>query len=79
MSKQREAKDRQMYVDKFIPATCSNCTHCEPVMTERLIYNDPNSWAAGTRMGLVQTSQRCGLGGFAVKKQGACNEHAGSL
>jgi hypothetical protein len=75
MSKQSEAKEKQGYVEKFIPTVCSNCAHCQPVMGERLGYIDPNSWTKGTHMAQTQVSQKCGIGGFAVKKMGSCAEH----
>jgi hypothetical protein len=75
MSKQSEAKERQLYTPKFVPGTCGNCVYCEPVMGERLTYIDPLHWSKGTHMQSVQTGQKCGLGGFAVKKHGSCTEH----
>lgn len=67
MSKQSEAKERQGYVAKVIPVVCSNCKHYHSVVTKREgmfggVYND-------------ESEKRCGLGGFAVKKMGCCNEH----
>ena len=75
MSKQSEAKEFQMYVEKVIQMTCSNCDHCEPVMGERLEYIDPRRSSLGTHMAMVQTGQKCGIGEFAVKKLATCNLH----
>ena len=75
MSKQSDAKERQMYTPKFVPMTCSNCAHVVPVMGQRLVYVNPYRSIEGTRMADVEVGQRCGLGGFAVKKMGSCNEH----
>jgi len=75
MSKQTDAKEKQGYVAKVIPMTCSNCTHCEPVMGERLAYIDPTCSAKGTHMAPTQVGQKCGIGGFSVKKLGSCNRH----
>lgn len=75
MSKQSEAKQRQVYVEKVIPMTCSNCANCEPVMGKRLAYIDPTRTAMGTHIATVQTGQECSIGGFSVKKLGSCNMH----
>lgn len=78
MSKQQEAKQRQDYVAKAIPQTCSVCIHCAPVMGDVLRYKDrTNFTTGGTHMVVEQVSQKCGIGGFAVKKMGSCSLWAG--
>jgi len=67
MSKQSEAKESQGYVAKAVPAYCMNCAHyCSDIVQRNGhfggVYHD-------------ETNRRCGKGGFAVKKQGTCNEH----
>ncbi len=71
MSKQSEAKERQGYVAKVIPMVCGNCKHYDSKITERKsvfggVWRD-------------ESEKRCGLGGFAVKKIGGCNEHLYSV
>lgn len=75
MSKQSKAKEFQVYVEKVIPMTFSNCANCEPVMGERIVYVDPLHSAMGTHMAVVQTGQKCAIGGFSVKKMASCNLH----
>lgn len=67
MSKQSESKERQCYVAKVIPMVCSNCKHYQSTVTAR----------EGVLGGVYyeESEKRCGLGGFAVKKLGGCNEH----
>jgi hypothetical protein len=67
MSKQSEAKERQMYVPKITPMVCSNCKHFDSVVTQ-----EPSQYG-GTWT--KETGMRCGLGGFKVMKMGGCNEH----
>lgn len=67
VSKQSEARVRQGYVAKVLPMVCSNCKHYESKVTTREgvlggVWHD-------------ESEKRCGLGGFAVKKMGGCNEH----
>lgn len=76
MSKQSVAKITQGYVAKVVPMTCSNCQHCEPVMGEVLRYKDPARASDGTHLVSEPVSQRCAIGGFAVKKLGSCDLHA---
>lgn len=74
MSKQSKAKEDQKYVPKAIPKTCGVCRNCAPVMGEVLRYKDPlNYTMGGTHMVSEQVSQKCGIGGFAVKKMGTCS------
>lgn len=74
MSKQQQCKDKQQYVPKAIPQTCGACRHCVPVMGEVLMYKDPLKYAmGGTHVISQQVSQKCGIGGFVVKKMGTCS------
>lgn len=68
MSKQSEAKQRQHYTPKLIPSVCCNCVHFRKDVEKRVSLGQ--TW-------LIDKSLRCGLGGFAVKKQGSCAEWAG--
>ena len=76
MSKQSDAKSRQGYTPKVVPATCGNCRNCEAVMGERLMYVDPYRSEAGTHMAMTPTSQRCRVGDFTVHRMGWCRLHA---
>lgn len=71
MSKQSEAKKHQGYVPKVIPTVCGNCKHYESKVTER------NGAFGGVWHD--ESERRCGLGGFAVKKMGGCNQHMPSV
>lgn len=69
MSKQTQAKEAQGYVPKAVPQVCCNCAHFVSDKVEREgcfggVYVD-------------EKNLRCGIGGFAVKKMGTCNEWAG--
>ena len=68
MSKQSEAKIRQDYTPKLIPQVCSNCASykCDSTKHEH---------AFGSYVKV--SNQRCGIGGFAVKKTGSCAEWSG--
>lgn len=77
MSKQSEAKERQLYVPKAIPQTCANCRHMSfdldyPAWmikeARNEIYGDEHK---------IETGHRCKIGDFAVKKMGTCNEWTG--
>jgi hypothetical protein len=70
MSKQSEAKEKQGYVEKFVPTVCSNCAHYtfDRVQTQEGTTWRPEGWFADKNL-------RCGIGGFAVKKTGSCAEH----
>jgi hypothetical protein len=77
MSKKHEAAiERQQYTPKLIAGTCGNCAHVVDVTGQRLVYVDPSNYGKGTRMAAVVVGQKCGLGGFPVKKLGSCCEHA---
>ena len=73
MSKQSQAKEAQQYVPKVIPQTCGVCRNCEPVMGEVMRYKDPTYTSDGTHMATEKVSQKCSIGGFAVKKMGSCS------
>lgn len=66
MSKQTEAKEKQGYVAKAIPQTCGNCQNFQSDKTER------EGYLGGTF--IDEKNLRCGIGQFAVKKMGTCNE-----
>jgi hypothetical protein len=73
MSKQSDAKERQMYTPKFVPMTCSNCAHMKCDMElPAWMGKQPGVWDDKYKL---EKNHRCGLGGFAVKKMGSCNEH----
>ena len=67
MSKQSEAKERQNYDPKPIHKICSNCSAFTSVVV------DVKGW--GNTVYAEEKNMRCGIGGFAVKKGGTCNEH----
>lgn len=67
MSKQSDAKREQGYAPKVTPATCGNCRHYESTITEHQDYM--------LVITVTESNQRCGLGGFAVKKLGWCRMH----
>lgn len=73
MSKQSKAKEDQGYVPKAIPETCGACRSCVPVMGEVMRYKDDSFAIGGTHLVSEQVSQKCGIGGFAVKKMGTCS------
>lgn len=80
MSKQSEAKEKQGYVAKA-PKTCGNCANftCDlelPAWMARLKV-DPLGRPYSIEEYGHETNKRCGLGGFAVKKSGTCNEFSG--
>lgn len=68
MSKQSEAKEKQGYVPKAIPQTCGNCAHFTSNVVRRSGYFGIYEEESGLR---------CSIGGFAVKKNGTCNEWGG--
>lgn len=63
MSKKANSKSEQGYEPKPIFAMCSNCKHfrSDKIVNE---YNFPE-----------EKNIRCGIGEFAVKKQGTCKLH----
>lgn len=72
MSKQSEAKEKQGYTPKAIPQTCQNCSQFlfDRVQTQQPTAHNPAGY-------WEDKNQRCGIGGFAVKKMGTCNEFTG--
>lgn len=67
MNKKAQAKESQFYRAKPKFPMCSNCKHFEMDVIEKNSY--------GTIYN-VESNLRCGLGGFAVKKQATCGEHS---
>lgn len=79
MSTQSQAKKEQDYVPKAIPQTCGVCRNCVALMGDVLRYKDTfrykdtsNYTSGGTHLVREQVSQKCGIGGFVVKKMGTC-------
>ena len=85
MSNQSEAKEKQGYVPKFEPNLCGNCSNLKfnlelPAWMQQHNaavaageYTFGHSTAYGDENRQPQ-NLRCGIGGFAVKKQGSCGE-----
>jgi ribosomal protein S14 len=67
MSKQSEAKARQGYV----PKTVRMCQHCKHFKSD--FIREPYLG----RVWIRETNLRCGVGGFKVKKTGACDQWEG--
>jgi len=69
MSKQSDAKKLQQYVGKHKPMYCMNCAN----------YQSETTTVRGAfgRSYDVEKNKRCGLGGFAIAKQGTCNYFVG--
>jgi hypothetical protein len=81
MSKQSEAKEKQGYVPKAVPQVCMNCAKlsCEMVMPAWMRSDNQYDIEHGREprwsdehKGMANL--RCRIGGFTVKKMGACNE-----
>lgn len=68
MSKQSKAKEAQGYVVKAPPKNCSTCQHFALTTTEEETSCYGGAWTK-------ESSLRCLLGGFAVKKMAVCNKH----
>ena len=66
MSKQSVAKIAQNYTSKAEPAYCSNCQHYD---------SDKEMFETGWGLYEKEKNIRCGIGGFAIKKQGVCGLH----
>lgn len=64
-SKIRIQKAQQGYVDKPTPRQCATCGHYTSEIVEH-----PTRWGDTW---LEEKNKRCGIGGFAVKKQAVCN------
>jgi len=62
MSKQSDAKKRQGYSPKAAQRVCMTCCYFQSDLEEQ------------TNGYMMEKNLRCGLGGFAVKKMGLCNE-----
>jgi hypothetical protein len=67
MSKQSEAKENQGYNPKPVLPICSNCKN----------YLSDSKEEQGAFGGVwhKEINIRCGIGGFAIKKQGNCKLH----
>lgn len=79
MSKQSEAKKSQGYVAKAVPQTCQHCANMRsrldlPRWMRECNELNPQGAVYGIEIYGAMTDLRCALGGFAVKKMGACNE-----
>ena len=68
MSKQSEAKKVQNYTPKASPAYCSNCQHYASEKEIKQSTWSGDKWEQ-------EKNIRCGIGGFAIKKQGVCDLH----
>jgi len=77
MSKKHEAAiERQQYTPKLIAGTCGNCAHrVVTLVLPAWMNNNPiyTPEAHGVE------NNKCGIGGFPVKKLGSCCEHAYGL
>ena len=72
MSKKHEAAiEAQQYTPRFIAGICGNCAH--RVADMALMQKQPGVWDV-EKYGVE--NNRCGIGGFHVKKLGSCCEHA---
>ena len=65
MSKQSEAKEAQGYTKK--PASCGNCANFKSEITQ---VPPPPGWSKGWT---IEKYLRCGIGGFAVGRNGHCS------
>ncbi len=68
MSKQSEAKKVQNYTPKASQAYCSNCQHYASDKEVKMNAWSKTEW-------IDEKNIRCGIGGFAIKKQGVCDLH----
>ena len=64
MSRQSEAKESQGYSKK--PANCGNCVNFKSEMTS---FPPSYYWPEGQTL---EKNLRCGIGGFAVARNGNC-------
>lgn len=74
MSKQQQAKEAQGYQEK--PRNCGNCAHraYEVVLSEWMRHTNSiqrREIYSADRHG-SERNQRCGIGGFAIKKTASC-------
>lgn len=77
MSKQTEAKERQQYTPKAIPNLCGNCANRK---FDRVDTNEESAKKfphSNIQPYFQDVNQRCGIGGFAIKKMGTCSEWTG--
>ena len=65
MSKQSEAKEAQGYTKK--PASCGNCVNFK---SELVKFPPLPGWSMGYT---EEKNRRCGIGGFAVGRNGHCS------
>lgn len=77
MSKQSEAKASQDYIPKA--HNCGDCANLQSnmLMPQWMIDSNkvvPGSYNLASEY-LMEKNIRCGIGGFAVKKMGICQEH----
>jgi hypothetical protein len=64
MSKQQQDREKQNYTPKVVPRTCPNCRSYQCVVTShKHAFGDYEQ----------VSNQRCGLGGFAVKRTSGCD------
>lgn len=68
MSKQSEAKQAQNYMPKASPNYCSNCQFYRSDKEVKMNNWSKTEW-------IDEKNMRCGIGGFAIKKQGVCDVH----
>ena len=67
MSKQAEAKTRQVYRAKTVNRMCSNCRHFTLDEVQKL------GWSGSFY--IEDKNLRCSIGGFKVMKAAVCDEH----
>ncbi|RPE05535.1 hypothetical protein EGT74_24435 [Chitinophaga lutea] len=72
MSKQQKAKETQGYQAKPVMPFCINCQH----FTSK-VEQVKSAWSVGTYT--RESEVRCGIGGFAIKKQGTCNSFTAKI
>ena len=79
MSRQADAKDRQKYIEKVIPRTCTNCAHLKSVFELPAWAQAENEHRKANSLkqlyGFALTQEkmlRCAVGNFKVKKMASC-------
>lgn len=71
MSKQKDAKTRQGYVEKHTQRECGTCEHyCSDIIQTKTDH----TWR-GIYIHVQEKNRRCKIGGFAVKKTALCHEY----
>ena len=75
MSKKNAAAiEAQQYTPKLIAGICGNCAHRTFDMElPAWMQKQPGVWDDKYKL---EANQRCGIGGFPVKKLGSCSKHA---